>query len=103
VALTNVTDAVISQCSFIGAGGAISDELGIRLENVHLVQIAGNSFSNIYPYNTANGQNACINVQPTSPASDGVRVINNLFEPSSVHYPYYIPDPSSTYKRGNNL
>jgi Pectate lyase superfamily protein len=97
VALNNVADAVISQCTFIGAGGAISDEIGIRLENSHYVQIAGNSFTAITPSNTANGQNACINVQ----SGDVIRVINNIF--GDVSHPYYNVVPGNTYCRGNNV
>jgi hypothetical protein len=105
VALNNVADAVISQCTFIGVGPDIPDEIGIRVDNSQRVQILGNYFTHFFPGNAQgtppnNAQDACINVQSTSST---VRVINNVFEPGGVYIPYFIPVPASTYKRGNNL
>jgi hypothetical protein len=103
LALNNVSDAVISQCTFYGVGNDITDEIGIRVDNSHSVQIAGNYFTHMEPSNSTNAQNACINVQPNSSV---VRIVNTLFEITGglggVNIPYYNAAPD-TYFRGNNL
>jgi hypothetical protein len=98
LALSNVRDAVISQCSFIGVDESVPDSTGIRVENSHVVQILGNNFFQLRPGNAfSNPQDAAINVQATS---DSVRVVNNLFD--SVSVPYYNAAGANTYFRGNN-
>jgi hypothetical protein len=104
LALNNVTDGVISQCTFVGVGNDIHDEIGIRLNNAHFVQVTGNYFTHMLPLNpSGNPQNACINVQSNSSV---VRIVNNLFESpgfgiGGVNIPYYDAGPG-TYYRGNN-
>jgi hypothetical protein len=104
LALNNCNDAVISQCTFIGVGYDVDDEIGIRVNNAHFVQILGNYFTHMLPLNPqGNPQDACINVQSNSSV---VRIINNVFEITGgmggVNIPYYDAAPG-TYYRGNNL
>jgi hypothetical protein len=101
VEFNNTTDAVVSECSFLGAyfGGGLANENGIILNNAHSVRIAENSFSD---FNAATG--SCIMVQSNS---DAVRVTNNLFSDFSlgvggVPRPYDNQAGGNTYFRGNN-
>lgn len=101
VEFNGCTDAVVSNCSFLGAyfGGGLANENGIILNNSQSVRIAENSFSD---FNAATG--SCIVVGWTSNA---VRITNNLFSSFSlgvggVAQPY--EDAAlDTYYRGNNL
>jgi hypothetical protein len=95
----NCTDAVVSQCTFIGVGANIADATGIVLDNADSVQITGNSFSHMLP---ANSKDVCIVIMANS---NVVRIVNNLFGGlfGGVHEKYddQNPDPNDPYLRGN--
>ena len=94
----NCGDAIVSECTFLGAGTTVTEENGIFLTNSHAVRIAGNNFSHMTP--TQNG--SCIAI--VSP-SDLVRVTDNLFDPESVTSRYFdnvAPPLTPTYYFGNN-
>jgi hypothetical protein len=95
IALNNCTDAIVSQCSFLGMGDFVVDE-GILLNNAHSVRIAGNFFSQF--------GGSCIGIMSNSTV---VRIIDNLFggvfgTGVNIRYDDQNPDPNDPYFRGNN-
>jgi hypothetical protein len=96
LAFNNCTDAVVSQCTFIGDHDALADESGIVLNNAHSVQITKNLFSSMSP--TVGG--SCIVVQSNS---DVVRITDNLFGGIISGVSRRYDDAGrDTYYRGNN-
>jgi polygalacturonase len=93
VEVNNCVDVVVSECTFFGVGGNVSDENGILLDNSHFVRIARNYFDHMLPGSNGN----CIVVFGTD---DAVRITDNVF--NSVRSPYYDKGPD-TYYWGNNL
>jgi hypothetical protein len=103
LALSNCTDAVVSQCGFVGMDGGIfhrlTDENGIFLDNSHSVQIVGNYFTRMLPYESG----SCIAVDEKS---DVVRIVNNVFELTAGLggvRDAYDDKSGDTYYRGNNV
>ena len=97
VAFNNCIDGVVSQCTFIG-GEYIENEAGILLNNAHLMRLEGNYFTRM-----PKASSTSIVIWSNS---DGVRIVNNLFETSrpgwggiTNKYSDAAPD---TYYRGNN-
>jgi hypothetical protein len=95
IALNNCTDAIVSQCSFLGTG-SVTPDLGIVLNNAHSVRIAGNFFAQF--------RSACIGIMSDS---DVVHITDNLFGSPNygtapIHYDDQNPDPNDPYFRGNN-
>jgi hypothetical protein len=101
ITLTNCTDAVISDGSFVGVDGGDNypNEICINLINSDAVQVIGNYFTHVLPQGTG----ICIAADSNS---DTLRIINNVFEKDGVGYgsvkqAYSVPP--GTYKHGNNL
>jgi hypothetical protein len=94
LAINNVSDAIVSECTFYGVDNTVSGENGIFLTDSQSVRIAGNNFSHMQPWN--NG--SCIVVYGSSSV---VRITDNLF--SSFRQQYNDQAPlHDTYYLGNN-